>query len=41
MVEGHRKDPVKREQKRIQDQKELKKLFRERDERLKAMVKRS
>ena len=41
MVEGHRKDPVKREQKRIQDQKELEKLFRESDESLKAMVKRS
>lgn len=36
MIEGHRKDPNKREQKRIQDQKELEKLFRERDERLKA-----
>lgn len=36
IIEGHRKDPIKREQKRIQDQKELEKLFRERDERLKA-----
>ncbi len=36
MIEGHRKDPIKKEQKRIQDQKELEKLFRERDERLKA-----
>ena len=40
-VEGHRIDPIKREQKRIQDQKELEKLFRERDERLKARAKRS
>ena len=40
-VEGHRKDPIKREQKRIQAQKELEKLFRERDERLKARAKRS
>ena len=40
-VEGHRQDPVKREQKRIQNQKELEKLFRERDERLKARAKRS
>ena len=40
-IEGHRKDPIKREQKRIQDQKELEKLFRERDERLKARAKRS
>lgn len=36
MIEGHRKDPTKREQKRIQDQKELEKLFKERDEKLKA-----
>ena len=36
MIEDHRKDPIKKEQKRIQDQKELEKLFRERDERLKA-----
>ena len=35
-VEGHRKDPVKREQKRIQDQKILEQVLRERDERLKA-----
>ena len=40
-VEGHRKNPIKREQKRIQNQKELGKLFRERDERLKARAKRS
>ena len=36
LVEGHRIDPIKKEQKRIQDQKELERLFRERDERLKA-----
>lgn len=35
-IEGHIQDPIKKEQKRIQDQKELEKLFRERDERLKA-----
>lgn len=40
-VEDHRKDPIKREQKRIQDQKELEKLFREKDERLKTRAKRS
>ena len=40
-IEGHRQDPIKREQKRIQDQKELEKLFRERDERLNARAKRS
>ena len=40
-IEGHRQDPIKREQKIIQDQKELEKLFRERDERLKARAKRS
>lgn len=36
LIEGHIQDPNKKEQKRIQDQKELEKLFRERDERLKA-----
>ena len=36
MIKGHRIDPIKKKQKRIQDQKELEKLFRERDERLKA-----
>lgn len=41
LIEGHRIDPVIREQKRIQDQKELEKLFRERDERLKARAKRN
>lgn len=35
-VEGHFKDPIKREQKRIQDQKVLEQLFKDRDERLKA-----
>lgn len=35
-IEGHWIDPVKREQKRIQDQKDLEKVLRERDERLKA-----
>ena len=35
-VEGHRIDMNKKEQKRIQDQKVLEQLFRERDERLKA-----
>lgn len=34
-IEGHRIDPVKKEQRRIQDQKVLEQLFRERDERLK------
>ncbi len=33
---GHRKDPVKREQKLIQDQKDLEKVLRDREERLKA-----
>lgn len=40
-IEGHIQDPIKKEQKRIQDQKELERLFRERDERLKARAKRS
>ena len=40
-IEGHRQDPIKREQKTIQDQKEHEKLFREREERLKARAKRS
>ncbi len=35
-VPGHRIDPIKREQKRIQNQKDLEKVLRERDERLKA-----
>lgn len=36
MIEGHMKDPTKREQKKIQDQKILEQLIKERDERLKA-----
>ena len=40
-IEGHRKDPVKREQKRIDDQKMLDQVLKERDERLKARAKRS
>ncbi len=40
-IEGHRKDPVKREQKRIDDQKMLMQVLKERDERLKARAKRS
>ena len=40
-IEGHRNDPVKREQKRIDNQKILEKLIRERDERLKARAKHS
>ena len=35
-IEGHYQDPIKKEQKRIQDQKMLEQLFKERDERLKA-----
>ena len=35
-IEGHYQDPVKKELKRIQDQKMLEQLFKERDERLKA-----
>lgn len=34
-IEGHRKDPIRNEQKRIQDQKTLERLLRERNERLK------
>ena len=33
-VEGHMQDPNKREQKRIQDQKDLERVLKERDERL-------
>ena len=40
-IEGHRQDPVKREQKRINDQKMLEQVLKERDERLKARAKRS
>ena len=36
LINGHRIDPVKREQKRINDQKELEQVLKERDERLKA-----
>ena len=35
-VEGHRQDPVKKEQLRIDNQKQLEQVLRERDERLKA-----
>lgn len=34
-IEGHFRDPIKREQKRIQNQKDLERVLRERDERLK------
>ena len=40
-IEGHRQDPVKKEQKRIDDQKMLEQVLRERDERLKARAKQS
>ena len=35
-IEGHFQDPVKREQMRIDNQKQLEQVLRERDERLKA-----
>ena len=35
-IEGHRQDPVKREQMRIDNQKQLEQVLKERDERLKA-----
>ena len=35
-IEGHRQDPTKREQMRIDNQKQLERVLRERDERLKA-----
>ncbi len=41
LIEGHRVDPEKKGQKRIQDQKILEQLLKERDERLKARAKRS
>lgn len=41
LLQGHRIDPEKKKQKRIDDQKQLEQLFRERDERLKARAKRS
>ncbi len=37
-IEGHRKDPVKREQMRIDNQKQLEQVLKQRDERLKARV---
>ena len=40
-VEGHKQDPVKKEQLRIDNQKQLEQVLRERDERLKARAKRS
>lgn len=40
-IEGHRQDPVKREQLRIDNQKQLEQVLIERDERLKARAKRS
>lgn len=41
LIEGHRMDSKKKEQKIIDDQKQLEQLFKERDERLKARAKRS
>ncbi len=41
MIEGHRINPQKKEQRKIQDQKILERLLKEKDERLKARVKRS
>ena len=38
-IEGHYQDPVKREQMRIDNQKQLEQVLRERDERLKARAK--
>ena len=35
-IEGHFQDPIKREQMRIDNQKQLEQVLRERDERLKA-----
>lgn len=40
-IEGHYQDPVKREQMRIDNQKQLEQVLRERDERLKARAKQS
>ncbi|MGN1379592.1 MAG: hypothetical protein ACI4XR_04295, partial [Bacilli bacterium] len=40
-IDGHRIDMEKKKQKRIDDQKQLEILIRERDERLKARAKRS
>ncbi len=38
-IEGHRQDPIKREQLRIDNQKQLEQVLKERDERLKARAK--
>ena len=35
-IEGHKQDPIKREQMRIDNQKQLEQVLKERDERLKA-----
>ena len=40
-IEGHRQDPEKRKQMRIDNQKQLEQILRERDERLKARAKQS
>ena len=40
-IEGHYRDPIKREQMRIDNQKQLEQVLRERDERLKARAKQS
>ena len=40
-IEGHRSDPIKKEQKRIDNQKMLEQVLRERDERLKARARQS
>lgn len=40
-IEGHRQDPIKRKQMRIDNQKQLEQVLKERDERLKARAKRS
>ena len=40
-IEGHRQDPIKKEQLRIDNQKQLEQVLRERDERLKARMKQS
>ena len=37
-VDGHLQDPIKREQKKIQDQKELERVLKERDERVNAIL---
>ena len=38
-IEGHRQDPVKREQLRIDNQKQLEQVLKERDERVKTILK--